>query len=86
MDVEQTYASNNTMSDIAIQQGRPDGFRLVSYIDTLAEGTRAQLVAGGVDDLASVIITAEERARDPLAYQSEAFVGAGAIENWVDLP
>jgi len=81
-----THASENTMSDLAVQQERPDGFRLVSYLDTLAPAPLAQLVARGVPDPAALIITAEDRAGDPLACQGEVFLGAGSTPNWIDLP
>ena len=81
-----THASENTMSDIAIQQFRPDGFRLVSYIDTLADAPRAALVARGVASPDDLLISAADRDAAPLACQGEVFADIGTIPNWVVLP
>ena len=79
------HAADETMSDIAVQQLRPDGFRLVSFFDSLTDDAFAPLVARGVTSAAELVIGAEERDADPLSCDGEVFADPGALDNWVVL-
>jgi hypothetical protein len=79
------HAADETMSDIAVQQLRDDGFRLVSFFDTLTDEAFAPLLARGVASRGDLIIGADERDAAPLACDGEVFADPGAIENWLVL-
>jgi hypothetical protein len=80
-----THASDDTMSDIAVQQLRGDGFRLVSFIETMTDQAFAPLLARGVPSRAALLIGRDQRDAAPLACEGEQFADPGTLENWLVL-
>jgi hypothetical protein len=80
-----THASDDTMSDIAVQQARSDGFRLVSIFDTMTDEAFAPLLARGVPSREALLISRDQRDAAPLACDGEQFADPGTIENWLVL-
>ena len=73
------------MSDIAVEQYRDDGFRLLSFFETLTDEGFAPLVALGVPARSALQISAAERDADALACDGERFLSPGNLENWLVL-
>jgi hypothetical protein len=81
-----THASDFTMSDVAVEQRRPDGdFRRVSIFDTMTDAAFASFVDHGLATRAALQITAAERDADPLVCDGERFLDEGSLENWLAL-
>lgn len=80
-----THIGNATMSDVAIEVATPSGRRLVSYFDAMTDEVFQAYRARGVTQRPDVVIGAAERDSQPLQCNGEAFLDAGAIENWVGL-
>jgi hypothetical protein len=78
------HASNDTMSDIAVEHFGGGGARRVSWFDTMDDALLAAFAARGAtrDQL---VISKEARDADPLGCEGERFTSEGVLENWVDL-
>ncbi len=78
-----THASNDTMSDIAVENVLPDGLRMVSWFETLSDDVFADLGVSRAD----LTITDAERDAAPIQCEQDQPLGEGAdaLENWVDL-
>lgn len=76
------HASDDTLSDVAVLEYEPTGFRLVSFFDTLTNDAFAALGPRGVAHRADVQIPAAARDAAPLVCAGEAFVGADSLEAW----
>jgi hypothetical protein len=79
-----THASTQTMSDIAVEQGRPDGFRLISFFETLSDEAFAPLAQRGITREALQISVAERDAA-PLTCDGERFTTPDPLEHWLSL-
>jgi hypothetical protein len=80
-----THASTQTMSDIAVEQGRSDGFRLISFFETLTDEAFAPLALRGVTSPEALMIGATERDAAPLTCQGEQFMAPDTLDAWVAL-
>jgi hypothetical protein len=80
-----THASTQTMSDIAVEQGRPDGFRLISFFETLSDEAFVPLGEYGITSRAELQISPEERDAAPLTCDGEQFMAPDSLEEWVAL-
>lgn len=78
------HASNNTMSDIAVEQIDANRVRRVSWFDTMDEALLEAFAARGATRDA-LVISKEARDADPLGCEGERFTSEGTLENWVDL-
>ena len=76
------HASDDTLSDVAVLEYEPTGFRLVSFFDTLTDAGFADLSARGVATRAALQITQAERDAAPLSCAGEVFVGGDGLEAW----
>jgi len=79
------HASDNTMSDVAVEQFLADGFRRISFFDTLTDAAFAAVQARGVPSREALRIEAIERDAEPLSCLDEAFTWAGSLDHWVTL-
>lgn len=79
-----THASTQTMSDIAVEQGRRDGFRLISFFEALSDEAFAPLAERGITREALQISLAERDAT-PLTCDGEQFMAADPLEDWLSL-
>jgi hypothetical protein len=78
-----THIGRQTMSDIAVVVITPEGWRLISYFDVMTDTLFQAYQARGVQTRGDFIITKEERDRDPLTCEGEAFTAeTGHLENW----
>ncbi len=79
------HASENTMSDIAIQVLTPSGSKLVSYFEAITEEVFQEYQKRGIESRQDMIISKEERDQDPLTCQGETFVESGNLDDYVTL-
>jgi hypothetical protein len=80
-----THASTQTMSDIAVQHDRSDGYRLLSFFDTLTDDAFAPLAARGIASREALQISLAERDAAPLSCDGQRFMAADTLEEWVPL-
>lgn len=80
-----THATTQTMSDIAVEQYRSDGFRLISFFETLDDDAFAALALYGITDRATLQIPADERDAAPLECEGEQYMTDDPLEHWVPL-
>lgn len=76
------HASDDTLSDVAVLEYEPTGFRLVSFFDTLTDAAFAALGPRGVARRPQLQLTQAERDAAPLVCAGEEFVGADPLEAW----
>lgn len=80
-----THASTQTMSDIAVEQDLADGFRLISFFETLSDEAFAPFAAYGLTSRAALQISPEERDAAPLTCEGERFMSPDPLEDWLAL-
>ena len=80
-----THASTQTMSDIAVEQGTADGFRLISFLETLTDEAFAALARYGMTSREALQISSAERDASPLTCQGEQFMTPDPLEDWFTL-
>lgn len=80
-----THIGSQTMSDMAVGVSTDNKWKLVSYFDVLSDSLFQRYQARGVAARSDLIITKEARDADTLKCAGDAFLGSGAIENWVVL-
>ncbi len=80
-----THIGSQTMSDMAVGVTTDKGWELVSYFDVLNDSLFQQYQSRGITKRSDMIITKEMRDADTLKCAGDAFLGSGAIEDWVVL-
>ena len=80
-----THIGVQTMSDIAVGVNTPDGWKLVSYFEVIADVVFQNYKARGVNSRNAIIISKQARDADPLTCDGEDFVDSGNLANWVFL-
>lgn len=80
-----THIGSQTMSDMAVGVATDKGWELISYFDVLNDSLFQQYQSKGVAKRSDMIITKEMRNTDTLKCAGDAFLGSGAIEDWVVL-
>jgi hypothetical protein len=80
-----THIGSQTMSDMAVGITTDKGWELISYFDVLNDSLFQQYQLRGVTNRSDMIITKEMRDADTLKCAGDAFLGSGAIEDWVVL-
>jgi hypothetical protein len=80
-----THIGSQTMSDMAVGVTTDKGCELISYFDVLNDSLFQQYQSRGVVKRSDMIITKEMRNTDTLKCAGDAFLGSGAIEDWVVL-
>lgn len=83
---QQVRIESRAMSDVAVELATPLGLRLVSYFDAMSDSVFAAYQSRGVASPNAPVISASERNAQPLTCDGEAFLDAGSIATWVDLP
>lgn len=68
-----THAGLQTFSDVAVAVNASDGYRLVSYFETLTDAAFAPLKARGIASPAQLIVTRAERDAAPYRCSGQAF-------------
>jgi len=80
-----THIGSQTMSDIAVGVNTPNGWKLVSFFDVMADSVFQDYQARGLTSRNDAIISKEARDADPLTCDGEEFTAGGNLENWVIL-
>jgi len=80
-----THIGSQTMSDIAVGINTPNGWKLVSYFDIIADSVFQRYHARGLGSRADAIISKQARDADTLKCNGDAFLNSGTIDNWVTL-
>lgn len=80
-----THIGSQTMSDMAVGVSTDKGWQLVSYFDLLNDSLFQQYQIRGVAKRTDMIISKEMRDADTVKCAGDAFLGSGAIEDWVVL-
>jgi hypothetical protein len=81
-----THASDETMSDVAVEAALPSGGRrLVSYFDVMDAATFQAYSARGLADPSTAIISRAARDADPLTCNGDTFVNHGQLDDWLTL-
>jgi len=78
-----THVGTQTASDIAVRVDSTQGFRLVSYFDTLTDAAFAAYQARGITSRETLVTSRAQRDAAPLQCSGEAFVDppADALEH-----
>ncbi|MFZ5979142.1 MAG: hypothetical protein ACOYVF_00785 [Candidatus Zixiibacteriota bacterium] len=80
-----THIGDQTMSDIAVGVQTPNGWKLVSWFETLADSIFEHYQDRGVGSRDDLIITKQDRDNDPLVCEGKEFISQGNLENWAIL-
>ncbi len=80
-----THIGSQTMSDMAVGVTTDKGWELISYFDVLNDSLFQQYQSRGVTKRSDMIITKDMRDADTLKCAGDAFLGSGAIEDWIVL-
>ena len=79
------HIGSQTMSDMAVGVSTDKGWQLISYFDVLNDSLFQRYQSRGVAKRSDMIITKEMRDADTVKCAGDAFLGSGAIEDWIML-
>jgi hypothetical protein len=80
------HIGSQTMSDISVIVNDParQG-RMVSYFDVIADEVFEEYSKRGISERKELIISKEERDKNPLICNGDSFISTDTLENWVVL-
>lgn len=80
------HASDETMSDIAVELREGDGRRrLVSYFDVMSDSVFENYRARGIESRHAMTIPEADRDADPSTCAGESFTASGRLDSWAAL-
>ena len=80
-----THVGSQTMSDIAVGDSTPNGWKLVSYFEVMTDSLFQDYQERGLNSRNDAIISSEARDADPLSCDGEEFTDSGNLKNWETL-
>jgi hypothetical protein len=80
-----THIGPQTYSDMAVGVSTPNGWKLISYIETLTAAAFQAFRNRGLSSRGTAVIGRAARDADPLACAGESFINFGNLIDWVVL-